>query len=376
MTHIAFGYLTASKHDSQLLETQPKTCTGGDGYMIYTGQGSKADFCCALGANYNGVQNSYSLPTPEEEELAERLCKITGMEKVKLLKTGSDACSAAVRIARGYNKKPDGIGAGYHGWGNTFIADEYPGCGCIIEGYEKAPNLNRLIDQTINPSGEQYSYCIIEPFELDYSEKRIKQLKELRKLCKIQDVVFIADEIITFGRIPGYSACEYSGIKPDIIIGSKALGNGYPISFVAGTQEIMEGSDYFISGTFFGETRSIQEAIKTLDFMTPARIQALWDRGDRFQKKFNAISNAVQLYGLPTRAVWRGESALVFIQEMNRKGYFLHPKVWFLNHAHTAEVLNGFLKDARVVLDDIHAGRCQLRGREPMPIFKRGTEDE
>ncbi len=50
-----------------------------------------------------------------------------------------------------------------------------------------------------------------------------------------------------------------------------------------------------------------------------------------FQKSFNIVTAGfnVKIEGLPTRAVWKGESVLPFIERMNDKGYFLHPKVFF-----------------------------------------------
>lgn len=373
MAYIAQNYLTASKRSEQWLQNQPKSCYSGSGHMVHTSRGSYIDFCCALGANYNGIENSYSLPTSEEELLAKKLCKITGMEKVKLLKTGSEACSAAVRIARGYNNNEHGCGTGYHGIGNTFIADEDPATGCVWEYYTKEPGMDELLFLIRQNDG--FSYCIIEPFELDWSPKRIKQLKELRRLCSAKKIILIFDEVITFGRTPSYSVANYTGVQPDLLIGSKALGNGYPISFVAGKSSIMEGSSYFISGTFFGELSGIQAALNTLEFITPKRIQNLWDRGLCFQKKLNAINGDLQLYGLPTRAIWRGKYVLPFIQGMADKGYLLHPGVWFLNHTHTATVLNQFLKNARWVLDEIEAGRIRLNGPEPKPVFKRNNDE-
>jgi len=373
MSYLLDNYLTASKSATQWLETQPHSCNSGDGHMIYTPQGSKVDFCCALGANYNGIQNSFSLPIPDEEWLAERLCKITGMDKVKLLKTGSDACEAAVRLARGGNSTMFGVGSGYHGFGNTFIDDEKPGWGTTTSFYSKQ-DYEALV---YHLEKTDLSYCIIEPFELDYSEQRIKQLKEIRKLCTKKGIVLIFDEVITFGRAPKLSVANYTGIQPDIIVGAKALGNGYPISFVAMNKDIADSAEgkVFISGTFFGEVSAIREANKTLDFMTDKRVQKLWDKGLCFQKKLNAITPELQLYGLPTRAIWKGKYILEFCQEMNHKGYLLHPKGWFLNHAHTPEVLNEFLKDARTVLKDCEAGRVTLIGKKPQPVFKRCNDE-
>lgn len=373
---IAQGFTTASKHPSQWVKNQPK---------FYEDLEDKSrDFVCGLGCNLVGWNNCYSLPTHYEEELAGRICELFPfVDKVKILKTGTDACNAAVRIARAYAREQplreqpsarqpsaliksfyDGVGAGYHGWGNSFISVEHPGNGTVQEDYFKCLNLNELINTLINSWG--IDYCIIEPVELDLDV--LPQLKEIRRLCSEKGIVLIFDEIITGFRVPEYSISNYFGVTPDLICLGKALGNGYPISILGGKAEIMETPNYFISGTFFGEMTAINEALKTLDFLTLEKLDELWHRGACFQRKLNIIHPDVQLVGYPTRAVWEGKYKYVFWQEMAKKGWLLG-KAWFLNFDHTPELLNTFIEDARKILKNID--KVKLNGPEPTPIFKR-----
>ena len=357
-SYIAQNYLTASKHKSQWLQGHPEY------YEDFKG----VDFCCALGANLNSFHNSHSLPTRLENALAERLHKIMPFaEKFKFLKTGSDACSAAVRIARAYTGKSLGAGTGYHGWGNTFISAENPGKGTVPGGYFKAFVFDHLKLQLTNWPNVDIAYCIIEPIELNTDVK--PQLKEIRRLCNEKNIVLIFDEVITFGRVPKYCISNYLAIQPDIICGAKALGNGAAISFVGGKKEIMEMPGYFVSGTFFGERSGLEAAHKTLDFLTEDKLEQLWQRGAKFQRCFNMLHKDVKLYGYPTRAIWRGGKHLEFIQEMYKRGYLLHPKTWFLNFDHTEDVLNQFINDAREVCSRLD--RVKLNGDKPRPIFKR-----
>jgi glutamate-1-semialdehyde aminotransferase len=369
MQNIAQNYLTASKHASQLLKTQPKRVVNGGEHEVLTEQGRKTDFVCGLGANLIGYRNTYSLHTPWAQELAEKLCKIFPcIDKIKILKTGSDACSASVRIARAYKENFKtrnaiyGIGCGYHGWGNTF-GDK---AGIVYENYRQVENFERLL-KYLN-THKYIDFCIIEPLELDYSQKTIKQLKEIRRVCNEKKIVLIFDEIITGFRCPGYSVSNYTGIMPDLICLGKALGNGYPISIVGGRMEIMETPGYFISGTFFDDEQAILEALKTLDFLTEKKLENLWCIGEKFQKTFNSINPEVQLRGLPTRAVWEGKNKYKFWQEMNKKGYLLG-KAWFLNFNHNEEILNNFINLARKILPTLD--KVKLIGDEPTPIFKR-----
>lgn len=380
---IAQGCLTYSKRADQWLHNQPKFCVapkghvqtiaqklGNDnGFVLRTDKGLFMDFSCGLGCNLIGWQNTYSLPTNYEEQLAEKICNsFPFVDKVKIMKTGSDACMGAVRIARACTEGKKGIGCGYHGIANTFIASEYPGKGCYDENYWKSKNFETLITNLKTTSNT--SYCIIEPFELDCSDKTIKQLGEIREICTKKGIILIYDEVITGFRVPSYSVANYTGIYPDIICLGKALGNGYPISIIGGSEAIMETPDYFLSGTFFGDTAALKAALKTLDFLTEERLQALWDNGIEFQKEMNSIDSRIQLKGLPTRGVWAGPWEWVFKQEMANKGYLLG-KAWFLNFYHTEEILGKFLADAQKVVDDIKAEKVVFQGEIPQPVFKR-----
>lgn len=378
MNFIAQGALTMSKHKDQWPDGTPlaKGHTQHD-HRIYTENGSLIDYTCALGANLIDIRNSYSLPTRAEESLAFRLTELFPcIEKVKILKTGTDACNAAVRIARAYHdnkgnisgSRGTGIGTGYHGWGNSFIASETPGTGTMFEGYKKLDDLTQIIETLEKCEG--VFYCIIEPVVLDLNVK--DQLLTIRRLCSEKGIVLIFDEIITGFRFPNFCVSNFFGVQPDIICLGKALGNGYPISVVGGRRDIMETPGYFISGTFFGESSSITNALDTLDYLTEKKLSDLWDSGGWIIDRFNAISPLLQMQGYPTRCVWKGEPLLIaiFCQQMQKRGFLLHPRVWFITFAHTEKVNTKFIEQSRECINDILTNNIQLIGNLPKG-FKR-----
>lgn len=338
------------------------------------------DYTCGLGANLIDIQNCYSLPSEDEESLAFKLTELFPcIEKVKILKTGTDACNCAVRIARAYAENSgtkgldvDGLGVGYHGWSDTFISDEYPGIGCIAGQYEKCNNFNMLLQRLNNqPADMNYKYCIIEPVELDLNVK--DELLEIRRLCSEKGIILIFDEIITGMRFPEYSVSNYFGIQPDLICLGKGLGNGYPISIVGGPSHIMETPGYFVSGTFFGELSGINAALATLDFLDTGKLNELWSRGQEVITHFNEISDKIQLYGYPTRCIWKGEEVFIatFCQQMQKRGYLLHLRVWFITHAHTSTINAQFIDESKQCINEIIDKNIQLKGAVPEPVFKR-----
>ena len=359
MTFIAQGFLTASK--LQYPEGTP-----------YSENADFVDYVSGLGAQLiddNG--NCPSLPSIAEQSLAFRLAeRFPCIDKVKILKTGTDACNAAVRVARAYQDRPFGCGVGYHGWGNTFISAEEPGNGTYPEGYINCRTLERLII-FLTETGDTQAYCIIEPVELDLNVK--EQLQEIRRICSERKIILIFDEIITGFRFPEYCVANYFGIQPDLICLGKGLGNGYSISILGGSRDIMESEGYFVSGTFFGELSGIESALSTLDYLDTHRLNELWQRGQEVIDNFNGISDKIQLYGYPTRCVWKGEELFIytFCQQMQKRGYLLHPRVWFIRHDHSSTINAKFIDDCRQCIGEIINKNIQLKGNIPQPVFKR-----
>ena len=383
---IAQGCLTYSKRADQYVQgvypTHVLADTGyGDGVHILSADGVVfIDFVCGLGANICAVRvdlartnNSYSLPTTLEVEVAERIVSLFPVDKIRFLKTGSEACSAAIRIARAHTGRKVVIGMGYHGWHNTFISEEQPGAGCVYEFYIKVPNLRSII-ATLNcwdtEMGTAPAAVIIEPMMLDVNVG--DELRRLREQCTAMGIVLIFDEVITGMRVPRRCVANWLNVKPDILCLGKAIADGYPLSVVGGSRAVMDTPDYFVSSTFAGEVSSLRACERVLDYMSDGVLAELWERGKAFQAKFNALCPDIQLVGIPTRATWQGDEAKVnlFWQEMCKRRYLLG-KAWFLHVNHTPAILAKFLVDAKEAIADIQAGKVKLEGKPRQEMFKR-----
>lgn len=346
-------------------------------YAFYSGGKWYTDYVGGLGSNLVNVQNNYSLPSEAEVILAERVKELfPAIEKLKLLKTGSAACSAAIRFARGHTGKTQVWGTGYHGCDNWAISVEEPGTGTVFEFYRKYKDFESML---LNLRMQDVDDCdlaavIVEPVQLDINVK--PQLLELRKLCTQLGIVLIFDEIITGFRFLDYGVANHFGIQPDIICLGKAMGNGYPISVVGGSAEIMDNPGVFISNTHNGELSAINESLETLNFLSKEKIAELWDRGERFLTGFNGICKVLgldlKIAGYPTRGELHGDPLVhaLFMQEICKRGYFFG-KAFFITHAHTDKIINETLQHCMKVLKHIAHGEVKIEGEMPVPLFKR-----
>lgn len=356
---LAQGCTTFSKRSDQYIEGVYPTH-----YEDFHG----VDMVCGLGSNLIGFKNNFSLPSQKEVILAERVKALFPcIDKLKILKTGSAACSAAARFARAYTGMRTVLGTGYHGTDNVFIAAEKPGAGCADEGYQKLDSLEVVI--RILGIIDRCAAVIVEPVQLDLSVE--PALREIRRLCTEKNIPLIFDEIISGFRVPKYGFCNYFGIQPDLICLGKALGNGAPIAIMGGRADIMDTEGVFISNTHNGELHGLEAALETLDFLTEEKLQELWDRGKWFQEEFNAINPKIQIKGYPTRGELQGEELYkaIFMQEMCKAGY-LFGRAWFINFHHD-RVLRSCLDRCRSISESIEAGKVKLEGKPPRPIFRR-----
>lgn len=371
----AQGCNTYSKRSDQYIEGI---------YPTHYEQFSGVDYVCGLGSNLIDIRNNFSLPSTQEVVLAERIKALFPcIDKMKIVKTGSAACSAAVRITRAYTGKSGVLGVGYHGSDNWAISAEKPGAGAFFEAYEKKESLDALLKSLragyavdvpyadgSTSWTEEVGAVIVEPIQLDIGV--YPQLAQLRELCTEKGIILIFDEVITGFRFPKYSVSNYFGIQPDLICLGKALGNGYPIAIVGGREDIMETPGYFISNTHNGEISAINAALSTLDFLTEEKIQDLWDRGEYLNTEFNKLNPKIQMVGYSTRSELQGGEIFkgLFMQEMCKRGYFFG-RARFLTFAHTREIIQKTLDVCRDVIADIEAGNIKLKGQLPRPVFRR-----
>lgn len=337
----------------------------------------------------------YSLSSRLEIELAEVLCEvIPSAEMVKILKSGSDAMSAAVRVARAYTGKDVVAVCGYHGWHDWTVVRTSRNAG-IPSGlkelvfefqYNNPDSLQKVFD--LNPN--KVAAVILEPVGMYMPENDF--LNKVAMLAKRNNALLIFDEIITGFRLSMGGAQSYFSVTPDLSAFGKAMANGYPISALVGKTDIMNavGDKVFISSTYGGDLLSITAAIKTIEILKEKKVNNyILNLGQQLK---DGLNNSIKEYkinasceGMPhkTFLVFKDMEGVsgkmietLFRQECLARGIFLgygH----FICFSHTREDIQNAIKVASEVLGIIKGALNRgnlpslLKGAVAKDVFKR-----
>ncbi len=205
------------------------------------------------------------LPHTSEVELAERLCdRIPCAEKVRFFKSGADAVSAAVRLARVATGRSQVIGCGYFGWHDWSSSAEGVPPG-VRQDYRTVPfDDTAALTEACRGVGRELAAVVLEP--VVERTPSIEWLAAARTLCDELGAVLVFDEMKTGFRfaVGGYQ--EVTGVTPDLATFGKAMANGFPLAAVAGHRDVMDAARRtWISATLAGEAISIAAALAVLD---------------------------------------------------------------------------------------------------------------
>ena len=237
-----------------------------------------------------------SLTQEVQNKLALKLKEIIpSCEKSVFMKTGSDATTTAIRIARGHTNKLKILRCGYHGWHDWCV--EVKG-GIPEKLYEDVHefqynNLEEL-EKLLNTHKDQVAAIIITPIGHPLAEKvqmpNDGYLQEVQNLSKKHETVLIFDEIRSGFRVNLGGAQKEFNVTPDLSVLGKAIGNGYPLSAVVGKAEIMDvlKDKVFLSSTFFPNSLEQVAALKTIEIMQRDNIL------DKIKQKGNIFADNVK----------------------------------------------------------------------------------
>jgi glutamate-1-semialdehyde 2,1-aminomutase len=377
---ISQGGLTNSKWpESYLRGLYPTHIKGANGCHLYDTNNIKyVDFICGLGSNLFGYGNEFitqailkhlynganhSLPTIHEVECAEKLKELFPfVERVKWLKTGGDACAAALKFARAYTGRNNVISEGYHGWSDDFVSMTPPSIGVPPRDWMK----------TIDYDFSKAAAVIVEPVIIDDSRERINWLRTIRHECTKNGTVLIFDEVITGLRYEKYGVCNKFGILPDLICFGKAVGAGYSLAGVCGKAEILDNREVFVSSTYAGETIPLiagKTGMELLQKKPEYSLDFLIEKGREFTDTFNSFGG-VKLKSYGTRGTFEGtmEDRAIFCQEMAKCFVLFHPSTWFFNFP-LISVMDDVLNTIEAVKDKIRMGKVKLEFPLPSSPF-------
>jgi glutamate-1-semialdehyde aminotransferase len=240
----------------------------------------------------------FTLTQRYQNELAKKLRELVPCSEMSIfLKTGSDATTASVRIARAYTNRIKVMRCGYHGWHDWCV--EMKG-GIPEKFYEdvyefRYNNLDQLKD-LMKQHGDQTAAIIMTPFGHPLHQKMEEPqpgfLEGVREMATRYGAILVFDEVRTCFRLRMGGAQELYGVTPDLTVLGKGMANGYAISVVTGKADVMMAAaqKLFISSTFFPNSDGYVAALKTIEILERDNVlEKIWERGGRFLKKVQSI---------------------------------------------------------------------------------------
>ncbi|RJQ30473.1 aminotransferase class III-fold pyridoxal phosphate-dependent enzyme [Candidatus Parcubacteria bacterium] len=352
--------------------------------------------------------SSSSLNCPEEIELAELLCCLhPWAEMVRYARSGGEAMTIAVRIARAHTRKDKIAFCGYHGWHDWYLASNLDTKDALGEhliaglsplgvpaGLKHTAfpfRYNRIeeLENIISRHGKELAAIVIEPIRNVPPAGEF--LKQVRQIATDAGAVFIVDEISAGFRLAtGGAHLILFDTSPDVAVFSKALGNGYPIAAVIGKGSVMQSAQMtFISSTNWTEKIGPAAAIATVQKHGRLKVhEHLIAIGEKVQNGWREASAkhglAIHVGGIKPMshfqfdAIEKQRMKAYFIQVMIEQG-ILASTLFYAMYAHSTDHVEQYLQGVDFafskISDAVHKGDLdrKLKGKPSVSGFDRLT---
>ncbi|WP_267488499.1 MupA/Atu3671 family FMN-dependent luciferase-like monooxygenase [Streptomyces sp. DH8] len=331
--------------------------------------------------------------SPDAGEAAVLLAGLTGMERVAFASSGTEANSAAIRLARAATGRDKVVmfRGSYHGHIDSVLGRPGgPGqhavpvsrgipasavAELIVLEYGEQESL-----ETIEALGDTVAAVLVEPVQCRNPGLRpVEFVRSLRELTARRGIVLLFDEMLTGLRPHPRGAQDHFGVVPDLATYGKALGAGFPIGAVAGRADLLDGVDggfwrygepggpsretTFIGGTYMQHPLSMAAARAVLTHLTErgaglqsglnARTQALADRLNAFFRE-EEFPLELAHFGSMFRFNHRADLELLYHHLQLRGVHVWEWRSFYLSTAHTeedvhrvAEAVEGSLRELR-----------------------------
>ncbi len=315
---------------------------------------------------HNG--NMSTLNCSEEVLLAEKLVEAhPWSDMAKFARSGGEANSIAIRIARAASGKDKVAMCGYHGWHDWYLAaninDTSNLDGHHLEGL-KPLGVPKSLKETVFPFEYNNIDSLLEilkhhdigviKMEVSRSEPpKDDFLNKVREISNKNNIILIFDECTSGFRKTFGGLHKFYDVEPDMAMFGKAMGNGYAITAVVGKEEIMNhAQSTFISSTFWTERAGPSAALKTLEIMKREKSwEVITQTGSKIKKNLDLLSKKYELplqqFGLEALSGFNFHSKnnlayKTFIsQEMLKKGFLAGNLIYVCTH-HTKDILEEY----------------------------------
>lgn len=275
--------LTRSKAPDRLIRdwavsAEGATITGASGQTYLDMLGGLAGISLGYPASV------YSLPSIYEILAAEAVLQYVTpwASHVRFLKTGSEACHAAYRIAKAATGRANVLVGdwSYHGW--------HEWCSPSPHQFKHGADLRMW---------QPPAAVFIEPHR--WEPVSVEWLHQVRAFCDRIGALLVFDSMVYGGRWAIGGASEYFGVTPDLECFGKALGGGEAVAFVVG-RDAMRDYGELASGTYSGDVRGLKGIVDTVArYRFEPIIETLWARGKQLRA---VLTDAVKASG------WEGEA--------------------------------------------------------------------
>jgi len=248
----------------------------------------------------------FGLLHPLEVEAAEAITEVIPCaEMVRFFKTGAEAISAAVRVARAYTGRDKVATYGYHGWHDTWAcmspSPAGDGIPAALKNYVHSFNYNDFdspasLKAILEQHPSEFACIVMEPISY-WEMPKETYLQQVKELAERHGALLIFDEIVTGFRLALGGAQELFHITPDIAVIGKGVAAGMPLSAVVGKRRYMERmTNLLISITHGGEALSLAASVAAIKEYKEKKVQAyLWKQGQKLMDAMNKIASEIEL---------------------------------------------------------------------------------
>ena len=236
-----------------------------------------------------GAGTSFGAPTEAEVRLAETIADaVPGIEKVRLVNSGTEATMSALRLARAATGRSLTVKfAGcYHGHVDSLLIQA--GSGAATLGIPSSPGVTAkqasetlvapyndlaAVEALFDRYGDDIAAVIVEPVAGNMSVVPPQPgfLEGLRELTRRRGALLIFDEVITGFRLNYGGAQALYGVIPDLTCLGKIIGGGLPVGAYGGPRELMDrmapAGPVYQAGTLSGNPLSVAAGQATLDVL-------------------------------------------------------------------------------------------------------------
>jgi glutamate-1-semialdehyde 2,1-aminomutase len=314
--------------------------------------------------------NMSTLNCPEEVYLAEKLIEINPWaDMVRFARSGGEANSIAIRIARAASGKDQVAICGYHGWHDWYLSANHNGeddlSGHLIPGLSPK-GVPKNLKNTVFPfhyNNYEELLSIVENNNIGVIKMEVLRnfgpednfLQKVRDLATQKNIVLVFDECTSGFRETFGGIFQKFSVEPDITMFGKTIGNGYALTAVVGRKSVMEAAQTtFISSTFWTERIGPTAALATLDVMEKVKS---WEQitaiGNKmrlgWQKLADSHNISISIAGIPSLSTYGFTSGNTLAyktyvtQEMLKKG-FLASTHFYACTEHSDAHLNSYFE--------------------------------